>query len=180
MVRHHWDLISLLTSNTTRWLLSSEVSICCWAETLNISDQDYAGLGLYIHTTSAWLLHCLIVSILNGETTLRFEIGFHCPQQSPQAAFELWLGICLGWRPQRFRPRLSRFGSVQPYHCSLIVPMFHCEHTKWWDIIEIGFHCPEQSPQADFWTMNQPTPCPLPTPWRFWAQRIDRQHACRF
>ena len=46
---------------------------------------------------------------------------------------------------------LCVYGSFCTPHRSLTVPMPHYEYNEWWDKVEIGIHCPQWSPLADFW-----------------------------
>eukprot|EP00956_Cyclotella_meneghiniana_P011061 scaffold15479_cov65-Cyclotella_meneghiniana.AAC.1 len=66
---------------------------------------------------------------MKGGTTLRLE--FMVPNGHQKLTFELRVGLILAQAIQPFTPSLWWFGSVDPFHSSLAIPISHCEYNEW-------------------------------------------------
>ena len=91
---------------------------------VHFSHQGWVSLDSFGQFTSAQLLWCLIISIMNGFASLRFEFITHNHHHTP--AFESWVvtilapvpyvshqdGVCLDW--------FKKFTASQPFQCLII------------------------------------------------------------
>eukprot|EP00956_Cyclotella_meneghiniana_P032385 scaffold88896_cov73-Cyclotella_meneghiniana.AAC.2 len=47
-------------------------------------------------------------------------------------------------------PKLSVFGLIQAFHIRSTLPMSYLRDDEWFDMVEIGYHCPKSSPRPTF------------------------------
>eukprot|EP00956_Cyclotella_meneghiniana_P032793 scaffold91496_cov52-Cyclotella_meneghiniana.AAC.1 len=84
----------------------------------------------------------------------KVEIGIHCLQWSPGADFGVICVRKIAASDQHGSPQYwVCFGSVQSLHSSWTVPMHQHMYIEWQEKVEIGIHCLQWSPEADFKVM---------------------------
>ena len=114
----------------------------------HFSHQDLVSLDWFRQFTASQHCQCLIVSIMNGFASLRFEFIIHNHHHTP--AFESWVVTISASGTYVSHLRRSMFGLIKEFHTNLTLPTSHHKYNEWLEKVEIGIWALKWSSQHVF------------------------------
>ena len=133
---------------TTCFLVTDGVKVG-WA-LVHFSHQDWVSVDWFGQFTACQPFQCIIVSIMNGFASLRFEFIIHNRHHTP--TFELWVGRGFWLKCPTFHTKMEHVWIlIQEVHSIPTLPTSHCKYNEWLEKVETGIHPQQPSPHPGFW-----------------------------
>ena len=134
---------------TTCFLVTDGVKVG-WT-LVHFSHQDWVSVNWFGRFPASQPFQCLVVSIMNGCASLRFEFIIHNRHHTP--AFELWVVTILAFKCPTFHTKMEYVWILSPeVHSIPTLPTSHCKYNEWLEKVEIGTWALKWSPQRVFWS----------------------------